>query len=99
MLCAVYKTRKKEGMFLYIKTKEDFSQVPEILMKQFGHPELVMFLPLDKREQLGRVDKKRLIDALNEQGYYLQIPPKQEDWLAEHRLSMGLSAREESKKF
>ena len=99
MLCAVYKTRKKEGMFLYVKNKEDFSSVPEVLMQQFGHPELVMLLPLDKREQLGRVNKQTLVTALNEQGYYLQMPPKQEDWLAEHRLAMGLSAREESKKF
>ncbi|AXR07085.1 YcgL domain-containing protein [Salinimonas sediminis] len=99
MLCAVYKTRKKEGMFLYVPKKEDFSAVPEALMAQFGRPELVMLLPLNKREALGRVDKATLIAALNDQGFYLQIPPRQEDWLAEHRSSLGLSSREETKKF
>ena len=39
------------------------------------------------------------ITALREKGFYLQLPPKQEDWLAEHRLAMGLSPREEAKKF
>ena len=99
MLCAVYKTAKKEGMYLYLPEKDNFEAVPESLLEQFGKPVLVMVLPLNKRDALGRVDKETLITALREKGFYLQLPPKQEDWLAEHRLAMGLSPREEAKKF
>ena len=69
------------------------------MLEQFGKPVLVMLLPLNKREALGRVDKETLITALREKGFYLQLPPKQEDWLAEHRVALGLSPREEAKKF
>lgn len=91
MLVAVYKTRKKQGMYLYVNKKDDFSSVPDVLRKQFGTPELVMMLPLDKRATLGLVDKTKLVEALAEQGFYLQMPPKEDDLLVEHRTSLGLS--------
>lgn len=97
MLCAVYKTKKKSGMFLYVPKKDDFDEVPEALMNQFGRPELVMLLPLDKREHLAGVDKQKLTDALSEQGYYLQMPPKEENLLESHRLSLGLPAKPDEK--
>jgi Uncharacterized protein conserved in bacteria len=53
MLIAVYKTAKKEGMYLYVPKKDDFSAVPEALMSRFGQPQLVMMLPVQKREVLG----------------------------------------------
>ncbi len=97
MLCAVYKTKKKSGMFLYVPEKDHFDDVPEALMNQFGTPELVMLLPLDKRERLAGVDKQKLKEALTEQGYYLQMPPKEENLLETHRLSLGLSAKPDEK--
>lgn len=92
MLCAVYKTNRKPGMYLYVEKKDDFSKVPEILMSKFGRPELVMLLPLDKRDTLAGVDKHKLTESLGSQGFYLQMPPKEDDLLAEHRVSLGLSA-------
>lgn len=93
MLLAVYKTAKKAGMYLYVAKKDDFSTVPEALMNQFGRPELVMMLPLSKREALGGVDKAKLIEAVNEQGFYLQMPPKEENLLESHRESLGLDSK------
>lgn len=93
MLLAVYKTAKKAGMYLYIAKKDDFSSVPEALMNQFGRPQLVMMLPLSKRDALGGVDKAKLIDAINEQGFYLQMPPKEENLLESHRESLGLDSK------
>lgn len=97
MLPAVYKTKKKSGMYLYVKEKGKFDDVPDALMNQFGQPELVMLLALDKRERLAGVDKARLIKALEEDGYYLQMPPKEEDLLVSYRQSLGLSAQPENK--
>lgn len=90
MLIAVYKTAKKEGMYLYVPNKEDFSAVPDALMSHFGHPQLVMLLPVQKRAVLG-VDKQKLLNAMDEPGYYLQMPPKEENWLETHRAELGLS--------
>ncbi len=93
MLLAVYKTAKKAGMYLYVAKKDDFSSVPEALMNQFGRPQLVMMLPLSKRDALGGVDKAKLIDAINAQGFYLQMPPKEENLLESHRESLGLDSK------
>ena len=95
MLCAVYKTKVKEGMYLYVPGKGQFDDVPEALMKQFKQPELVMLIAMDKRPTLAGVDKTTLVSALNEKGFYLQMPPKQEDLLASHRKTLGLPATPE----
>ncbi|QJR82911.1 YcgL domain-containing protein [Alteromonas pelagimontana] len=97
MLCAVYRTRRKEGMLLYVPGKDAFQDVPEILLKQFGQPELVMVVPVDKRRTLAGIDVADIKLALQEKGFYLQMPPKQEDWLAEHRVAIGLPAKPDKK--
>ncbi|MBU3023330.1 YcgL domain-containing protein [Aestuariibacter sp. A3R04] len=90
MLCAVYKTRKKEGMYLYVPGKNAFDDVPDVLMDKFGNPELVMLVALDKHHRLAGVDKNDVKGAIEEKGFYLQMPPKQEDLLASHRQSLGM---------
>ena len=89
--CAVYRTNKKSGLFLYVAEKGQFGSVPSALMAQLGKPELVMMLPLNNDKSLAAVDKNTLIEHLTEKGFYLQMPPQQEDWLAEHRELLGLS--------
>lgn len=78
-------------MYLYVPKKDVFDDVPEVLMKQFGKPELVMLIDLNKRPALAGVDKAKLDAAFSEKGFYLQMPPKVESLLAEHRASLGLS--------
>ena len=39
--------------------------------------ELVMCLPLTASRKLARVDASKVINALNEQGYFLQMPPSE----------------------
>ena len=59
MLCAIYKSSKKEGAYLYIPKKDDFSQVPDALMQMFGKPTMVMMIKLDGR-QLATVDIEKV---------------------------------------
>ena len=75
MLTSVYRSKNKDHMYLYITTKDDFSEVPEKLMKLFGKPEFSMLVNLSKREKLARVELPLVKQALKEQGYYLQMPP------------------------
>ena len=60
MLCAIYKSKKKPGSYLYIAKREDFSQVPEVLLSHFGKPELVMMFNLLGSKPLHNVDCKKL---------------------------------------
>lgn len=89
MLCAVYRSLRKEGTYLYIEKRDDFSQVPSLLLQSFGKPELVTVLNLGKREHLAQVDINKLKEALTEQGFYLQLPPPPENMLAAHKAAQS----------
>ncbi len=84
MLCSIYKSSKKEGTYLYIPKRDDFSQVPDTLMQTFGKPIFVMLVNLAKR-QLAYVDVEKVKTALGQQGFFLQLPPPPENLLARYK--------------
>jgi len=92
MICAVYKSSRKEECYLFIEKRNDFSKVPEALMKMFGSPNLVMMLPINKRDHLGFADIKRVKSELVDKGFYLQLPPPPVNLLEEHKKEIGYSA-------
>ncbi|MEP0177446.1 MAG: YcgL domain-containing protein [Paraglaciecola sp.] len=84
MLCAVYKSSKKQETYLYVPGRDDFSKVPDALMKTFGTPVFLMIMPLKKDRPLAQVDIKKLRSELTIKGYYLQLPPPSENLLKAH---------------
>lgn len=97
MLCAVYRSKKKPGMFLYVPKQEQFEDIPDALMAQFGQPELVMVVALDKRQTLAGVAVNNVREAMEEKGFYLQLPPKEDNLLETFREEQGLPKRPEEK--
>jgi uncharacterized protein YcgL (UPF0745 family) len=73
-------------MYLYIETRDDFSQVPELLMQMFGQPNLVMTISL-KRKNLAQVDVEKVKISLKEEGFFLQLPPPPENLLETYKES------------
>ena len=88
MLCAIYKSTRKAQTYLFVNKRDDFSSVPEALMKTFGTPNLVTLINLDTKDKLAMADLEKVKSNLNEQGFYLQLPPPQEDLLKEHKAAM-----------
>ena len=84
MFCVIYRSALRDDTYLYVEKKDDFSRVPEALMKSFGRPQLAMLLPLDGRKKLANADLEKVKTMLSEQGYYLQMPPPAEDLLKQH---------------
>lgn len=82
-MCDLQKYQPRPDLPLCRK-KDDFSRVPEELMKSFGRPQLAMLLPLDGRKKLVNADLEKVKKALIEQGYYLQLPPPPENLLKQH---------------
>lgn len=78
LLCDIYKTKKKDEMYLYIERKSGLEAVPEALMEMFGKPELAMTMILTPEKKLGRADIHRVLAELNDKGFYLQMPPPKE---------------------
>jgi uncharacterized protein YcgL (UPF0745 family) len=84
MLCAVYKSNKKQETYLYVPGRDDFSKVPDALLKTFGTPVFLMIMPLKKDRELARVDISKLRTELKTKGFYLQLPPPTENLLKSH---------------
>ncbi len=84
MLCSIYKSSKKEGAYLYIPKKDDFSQVPDTLMQMFGKPIAVMTIKLDGRK-LAQVDIEKVKASLVSDGFFLQVPPPPENLLEKYK--------------
>ncbi|MDX5626771.1 MULTISPECIES: YcgL domain-containing protein [unclassified Brenneria] len=81
MFCVIYRSSKRDQTYLYVEKKDDFSRVPEELMKSFGKPHLAMLLPLDGSKKLVNADIEKVKQAIKEQGFYLQVPPPPENLL------------------
>ncbi len=85
MICTVYRSARHEGMYLYVPKSEDLSRVPEALLQRFGKAELAMTLLLHPERQLARVDVGKVLDELQDQGFYLQMPPRPDEYTRELR--------------
>jgi uncharacterized protein YcgL (UPF0745 family) len=87
MLCVVYKSPKMDQTYLYVLRRDDFSAVPEALLKTFGKPMLVTLINLATKSKLAHADIDKVRHQLTEQGFYLQLPPPPEDLLKAHKES------------
>ncbi|MBU2039095.1 MULTISPECIES: YcgL domain-containing protein [Oceanospirillaceae] len=81
VLCDVYKTKKKDETYLYVSRKDALTRVPDALIEQFGKPELAMTMILTPEKKLARADIDKVLKALDEQGFYLQMPPAKETYM------------------
>lgn len=81
MQCVIYKGPSRPDTYLFIESSEDYSRVPAGLLAQLGTLEEVMTLELTPERRLARVDVAVLMRALRDDGFYLQLPPREESLL------------------
>lgn len=81
IMCSIYRSKRKDGMYLYVPRKKDMSELPEPLMQFFGTPELAMDLVLTPERTLAREDITTVLRNLEAQGYHLQMPPQADDYV------------------
>ncbi len=75
MFCVIYKSRKRQDTYLFLTARDDFTRVPEPLLKLVGETVHVMDLELTPERRLAQADTTEVMDRLREQGWYLQLPP------------------------
>lgn len=80
-ICSIYKSPRKDEMYLYVDKRDELSRVPEALLERFGEPVHVMDMPLTDKRKLARVDTAKVLEALDEPGFYLQMPPAKDDYM------------------
>lgn len=77
MKCAIYRSRKKLDTYLYVEREDDFERVPDALREMLGGLDFVMTLELTPERTLAQADPEQVRQQLREQGYYLQLPPRE----------------------
>ena len=75
-LCNVYRSDRKAETYLYLRKDLEFEDLPEGLQQSFGPPAFVMQLAITPQKKLSRVETARVLEQLEDPGWYLQLPPK-----------------------
>ena len=75
MEVSVYKSSLREYLYVYVPKAQGLTQVPPALLQQFGDPEAVLNMTLTPGKVLARADALAVLTALEDKGYYLQMPP------------------------
>jgi uncharacterized protein YcgL (UPF0745 family) len=78
-LVQVYRSPLKDEMYLIVDRRDGLERVPEDLLKRFGRPEPSIVFRLTPERRLARADTAAVIEALDERGFYLQLPPAPDD--------------------
>lgn len=82
MKCFVYRSSKKDGLYVYLSDPEAITTLPEPVMNQLGTPEPALTFELTPDRKLGSEDANEVLSNLETQGFHLQMPRDIEDAVA-----------------
>jgi uncharacterized protein YcgL (UPF0745 family) len=80
-ICSIYRSKKKDGMYLYVLKSDALERVPEPLMAAFGKPHHAFDMVLTPERKLSREDILVVLENLDKQGYHLQMPPAEDEYI------------------
>lgn len=75
MQCYIYKSLRKQQLYLYLRKMDDFSRVPEDLLANLGKLEFILEIELTPNKRLAKEDPAKVLACLQEKGYFIQWPP------------------------
>jgi uncharacterized protein len=85
MLCEIYKSSKKDEMYLYVASVEQvegeeqvdpLAVLSEALRTAFGRATFVMKLELNESRKLARANVLHVMDSIQTNGFFIQMPPE-----------------------
>jgi uncharacterized protein len=82
LLCEVFRSSRKQEMYLYVEKARGLQVVPDTLLSQFGKPTSVMVLQITPQLKLARADAATVLSRIETEGFYLQLPPSAPELLA-----------------
>ncbi len=81
--CDIYRCNNKDGMYLYVEHASDLNNIPDLLKKKTGKLELAMTLDISETTKLAQADASKVLTAIKDQGFYLQMPVSHIDYMQE----------------
>ncbi|WP_166268415.1 YcgL domain-containing protein [Marinobacter caseinilyticus] len=82
---SVYRSSKSNDTYVYIKRGKAWTELPDTLKLAFGQPVHTMDLLLDRERKLSRSTGEQVLTAIEDQGFFLQMPEKLESYLVEFK--------------
>ena len=79
--CDVYRSAKKKYLYLFVSADEGMARVPDELLAQFGEPEKALSFTLTHERDLEKEDPVQVLQNLQLQGYHLQLPHANEQFV------------------
>lgn len=76
MQCYVYKGENHDDHYLYLNRELDSAEIPPALLTMLGDLHLVLEFQLDAARKLPQADAEQVMQDIQEQGFYLQMPRK-----------------------
>ncbi len=73
--CHIYRSSKKEELYLFLANEDDFDCVPPEVVQGFGKPQKAMELELGPHSKLARSNPAEVLENLRQRGFHLQMPP------------------------
>ncbi|WP_024644477.1 YcgL domain-containing protein [Pseudomonas syringae] len=80
-ICSIYRSPKKSEMYLYVLKSDVLKRVPPELLVAFGKPVHAFDLVLSPERALAREDIDLVLENLDSQGYHLQMPPAEDEYI------------------
>ncbi|MCK2044871.1 YcgL domain-containing protein [Chromohalobacter moromii] len=80
-LCEIFKSPRRDEMYLYVDRARGLTDVPEALLERFGKPVSVTVMMLGDDKSLARAKASDVLAAIETQGFYLQMPPARESYM------------------
>lgn len=80
---SVYKSPKKEELYLYVPSEDGLDKLPDELLVMFGAPAHVIDFDLSPERKLAREESEKVIESLETKGYFMQMPPNEVEKLGD----------------
>ena len=80
-ICSIYRSPRKNEMYLYVLKSDALERVPVELLSAFGKPQHAFDLVLTPERTLAREDIHTVLSNLEKQGYHLQMPPAEDEYI------------------
>lgn len=80
-ICSIYHSSRKNGMYLYVLKQDALKRVPEALLTVFGNARHAFDMVLTPERHLAREDISKVLENLENQGYHLQMPPAEDEYI------------------
>ena len=84
MFCTVLKSHRKADTYLYIPKDTQLDELPEELLQLVTPHTVVTTLYVTPERKLARMQGAELLQRIDHDGFFLQLPPTQADLLALH---------------